>query len=46
MQTGDAIPLTDDGNTHQVRVVLGEKAKSDSDEQETGAPREQQTSGS
>jgi cyclic beta-1,2-glucan synthetase len=46
MQTGDAIPLTDDGNTHIVRVVLGEKPKSDSDEQEAAAAREQQTSGS
>ena len=35
-----ASPLTDDGQTHNVRVVLGEKAKSYSDEKETEAADE------
>jgi len=30
------IPLSDDGQTHNVRVVLGERAKADLDESESG----------
>jgi cyclic beta-1,2-glucan synthetase len=38
----DDIPLTDDAQTHNVRVVLGEKAKTDSDEKEAATTHEQQ----
>jgi len=42
-QADDEIPLSDDGQTHVVRVVLGEKPKSDSGEEEAEAAQEQQT---
>ncbi|HEY6230737.1 MAG TPA: glucoamylase family protein [Pyrinomonadaceae bacterium] len=32
VQADDEIPLTDDGNHHEVRVVLGEKSKPEADE--------------
>ena len=35
LQTSDEIPLSDDGQTHNVRVVMGEKPKSEADEEET-----------
>jgi cyclic beta-1,2-glucan synthetase len=44
LQPDDEIPLSDDGQTHDVRVVLGEKPKSDSDEEEAEAAHEQQAS--
>jgi cyclic beta-1,2-glucan synthetase len=46
LQPDDEVPLTDDGQTHIVRVVLGEKPKSYSDEEEAEATQEQQASGS
>ena len=45
-QPNDEIPLTDDSQTHNVRVVLGEKAKSDSDEKETETTQQQPASNS
>ena len=46
LQPDDEIPLTDDGQTHTVRVVLGEKPKSDTDEAEPETAHEQQASSS
>jgi cyclic beta-1,2-glucan synthetase len=43
LQPDDVVPLIDDGATHNVRVVLGEKAKTDSDETAAEAAQEQQT---
>ena len=44
LQPNDEIPLTDDGKTHNVRVVMGEKAKSETDD-ETAATTQQQPAG-
>jgi cyclic beta-1,2-glucan glucanotransferase len=46
LQPEDEVPLADDGQTHTVRVVLGEKPKSDSSDDEVEATHEQQASGS
>jgi cyclic beta-1,2-glucan synthetase len=46
LQTADEIPLTDDGQTHIVRVVLGEKPRSDSEREEAEATHEEQARGS
>jgi cyclic beta-1,2-glucan synthetase len=46
LQPGDEFPLSADGQTHLVRVVLGEKAKSDSAEEESEPAHEQQASSS
>jgi len=46
LQPEDEVPLTDDGQTHAVRVVLGEKAKRESDQEEAETAHEQQASGS
>ena len=40
VQTNDEIPLADDGLTHNVRVVLGEKAKPDSTEPEVDSSQD------
>jgi len=45
-QPGDEFPLSDDGQTHIVRVVLGEKPARDSDKEEAATAHEQQTSSS
>jgi cyclic beta-1,2-glucan synthetase len=44
LQPNDEIPLVDDSQTHNVRVVLGEKAKSDSDLEAGETAHEQRTS--
>ncbi len=46
LQSGDDVPLVQDGQTHVVRVVLGEKTKTDSSEEESEPAHEQQASGS
>jgi cellobiose phosphorylase len=46
LQPGDEFPLSDDGQTHIVRVVLGEKPKSDSADKEAEPAHEQQASSS
>jgi len=46
LQSGDDVPLVQDGQTHVVRVVLGEKTKIDSGEEESEPAHEQQASGS
>lgn len=46
LQSGDDVPLVQDGQTHIVRVVLGEKTKSDSGEEESEPAHEQHASGS
>jgi hypothetical protein len=35
LQSDEAVPLVDDGQTHNVRVVLGEKAVSEPDAADT-----------
>jgi cyclic beta-1,2-glucan synthetase len=45
-QPGDGIPLTDDGKTHIVHVVLGEKPRSDSDKEEAETTQKEQASSS
>jgi cyclic beta-1,2-glucan synthetase len=42
LQADDEVELTDDGQTHAVRVVLGEKAKSEPSDAEIGTPSQQQ----
>jgi cyclic beta-1,2-glucan synthetase len=42
LQPNDEVPLSDDGQTHNVRVVLGERPKRDSVEEEPEAGHEQQ----
>ena len=42
LKPDDEIPLSDDGQTHNVRVVLGEKLRSEPDTEETEATHEQQ----
>jgi cyclic beta-1,2-glucan synthetase len=42
LQPDDEVQLADDGQTHNVRVVLGEKVKSESDE-EAEAAQERET---
>jgi cyclic beta-1,2-glucan synthetase len=44
LQPNDEIPLSDDGKTHNVRVVMGEKAKSESDDETTAATQQQPAS--
>jgi cyclic beta-1,2-glucan synthetase len=46
LQPDDEFPVSDDGQTHNVRVVLGEKPKSDSSEEEAEAAHEHQARGS
>ncbi len=46
LQADDHIPLTDDGQTHGVRVVLGEKAKEDLADDETENTQQQPASNS
>jgi cyclic beta-1,2-glucan synthetase len=46
LQPGDEFPLSDDGLTHIVRVVLGEKPARDSEKEEAATAHEQQASGS
>jgi cellobiose phosphorylase len=43
LKPDDQIPLADDGQTHDVRVVLGEKVKSKDNEEAADATREQET---
>ena len=45
LQTNDEFTLTDDGQTHIVRVVLGEKAKPDANESEAGKLEPNQENG-
>jgi cyclic beta-1,2-glucan synthetase len=44
-QADDEIRLADDGQTHNVRVVLGEKAKDDSGVDEVETPQQQASNG-
>jgi cyclic beta-1,2-glucan synthetase len=44
LQSGDDFALSDDGQTHHVRVVLGEKPKTAAAEEEAEAAHEQQAS--
>ena len=40
-QADDVLHLADDGQSHSVRVVLGEKAKSDEDKRDADLTQEQ-----
>ena len=44
LQTSDDFPLSDDSQTHIVRVVMGEKPRSDSVAEEAKTAHEQPTS--
>jgi cyclic beta-1,2-glucan synthetase len=46
LQANDEIPLVDDSQTHNVRVVLGEKVKSELQEEDSETTHQQPTSGS
>jgi cyclic beta-1,2-glucan synthetase len=43
LQSDDVIPLVDDGQTHSVRIVLGEKAVSEQEETNNDASQKEQT---
>jgi hypothetical protein len=45
LQPNDEFPLTDDGQTHVVRVVMGEKAQPDANESEADKLEQNQENG-